>query len=86
MSAKSLVHRDLACRNVLVDDNNILKISDFGLTRALYKDAAYVKKTKGKLPIKWMSIEAIFDRVFTTKSDVYEIGLRLLNIFLNLLF
>jgi serine/threonine protein kinase len=67
------VHRDLACRNVLVDDNQILKISDFGLCRAIYKDTAYVKKTKGRLPLKWMSIEAIFDREFTRQSDVYVV-------------
>ena len=65
------MHRDLACRNVLVDDNQVLKISDFGLCRAIYKDTAYVKKTKGRLPLKWMSIEAIFDREFTKQSDVY---------------
>ena len=68
-----MVHRDLACRNVLVDDHQILKISDFGLTRAIYKDEAYVKKTQGRLPVKWMSIEAIFDREFTKQSDVYVI-------------
>ena len=59
-----------------MDDNNILKISDFGLCRAIYKDVAYVKKTKGRLPLKWMSIEAIFDREFTKQSDVYVIDVR----------
>jgi serine/threonine protein kinase len=74
LHSKDLVHRDLACRNVLVDDNQILKISDFGLCRAIYKDTAYVKKTKGRLPLKWMSIEAIFDREFTRQSDVWSFG------------
>ncbi|XP_062523425.1 uncharacterized protein LOC134198105 isoform X2 [Corticium candelabrum] len=74
LHSKDMVHRDLACRNVLVDDHQILKISDFGLTRAIYKDEAYVKKTQGRLPVKWMSIEAIFDREFTKQSDVWSFG------------
>ena len=61
-----MVHRDLACRNILVGENKALKISDFGLTR----EDVYIKTTSGKLPLRWMAIESIVDRVFTTKSDV----------------
>ena len=64
------MHRDLAARNVLVCDNNIVKISDFGLTRDIYETNVYVKETPGKLPVKWMSVEAIFNQIYTTKSDV----------------
>jgi len=42
------VHRDLAARNVLVASGNICKISDFGLTRDVYEDDAYLKKSKGR--------------------------------------
>ena len=62
-----LVHRDLACRNILIGENKSLKISDFGLAR---ENEIYVKTTDGKLPLRWMAIECIVDRVFTTKSDV----------------
>lgn len=47
-----------------------MKIGDFGLTRYIYNDKMYVNLKGGKLPIKWMSIEAIFDRTFSTASDV----------------
>ena len=35
---------------------------------------AYVKTTTGRLPIKWMAIESINDRRYTTMSDVWSYG------------
>ena len=43
-----LVHRDLAARNVLVATGKVCKVSDFGLTRDVYIDETYWKKTEGK--------------------------------------
>ena len=70
LSQKGFVHRDLACRNILVGENKTVKIGDFGLTRYIYDDRIYVTKRGGKLPLKWMAIEAIFDLMFTSASDV----------------
>ncbi|KAF7260599.1 hypothetical protein EG68_02041 [Paragonimus skrjabini miyazakii] len=43
LSTKSIVHRDLAARNILVSKRDVLKISDFGLTRSV--DEYYRKLT-----------------------------------------
>ena len=52
-----LVHRDLAARNVLVAKGKICKVSDFGLTRDVYIDETYWKKTEGKcMKIKIMNM------------------------------
>lgn len=37
----------------------------------------YRKKTGGRLPVKWMSPEAIFDSIYTTESDVWSFGILL---------
>ena len=51
-------------------DENVVKICDFGLAKDVYKYDNYVKKGDGPLPIKWMAIESIRDKIFTSKSDV----------------
>ena len=62
---------------MLVGDGKMLKITDFGLSRKISCDSAYVKATKGQLPLKWMAIESIVDREFTTASDVWSFGITL---------
>ncbi|XP_065844704.1 tyrosine-protein kinase receptor torso-like [Oscarella lobularis] len=74
LSGKGLVHRDLACRNLLVCENKLLKVSDFGLTRSVYHDGSYSQKTTRRLPLRWMSIEAITHRLFSEQSDVWSFG------------
>lgn len=54
LESKKLVHRDLAARNVLVSDNIVAKVSDFGLTKADSK-----MSDDAKLPIKWTAPEAL---------------------------
>ena len=58
MATKGFVHRDLAARSVLLGDNKVVKVADFGLSRHLYEDAYQTKNAK-KLPMKWMPPESI---------------------------
>ena len=75
MSSLGIVHRDLACRNVLVGEYKNLKINDFGLSRVTSStNDVYVKTTRGRLPWKWMAIESITDGEFTTATDVWSYG------------
>ncbi|XP_072388296.1 uncharacterized protein Ret [Diabrotica undecimpunctata] len=75
LSDMKLVHRDLAARNVLLADDKVCKISDFGLTRDVYEDNAYLKRSKGRVPVKWMAPESLADHIYTTKSDVWSFGI-----------
>uniref|UniRef100_A0A8C4L2Q7 receptor protein-tyrosine kinase n=1 Tax=Equus asinus TaxID=9793 RepID=A0A8C4L2Q7_EQUAS len=74
LSEKQFIHRDLAARNVLVGENLASKIADFGLSRG---EEVYVKKTMGRLPVRWMAIESLNYSVYTTKSDVWSFGVLL---------
>ncbi|TMW48237.1 hypothetical protein DOY81_006679 [Sarcophaga bullata] len=65
-----ITHRDLAARNVLIDERKILKISDFGLSR----HDVYINTKTRKLPLRWLSIEAIVYNTYSSKSDVWAYG------------
>uniref|UniRef100_T1IKX3 receptor protein-tyrosine kinase n=1 Tax=Strigamia maritima TaxID=126957 RepID=T1IKX3_STRMM len=81
LASKKFVHRDLAARNILLADNNVVKICDFGLAKDLYKYSNYKKKGGGPLPIKWMALESIRDKVFSASSDVWSFGIVLWEFF-----
>ncbi|XP_016330145.1 fibroblast growth factor receptor 2 isoform X3 [Sinocyclocheilus anshuiensis] len=81
LASQKCIHRDLAARNVLVTESNVMKIADFGLARDVHNIDYYKKTTNGRLPVKWMAPEALFDRVYTHQSDVWSFGVLMWEIF-----
>jgi FMS-like tyrosine kinase 1 len=81
LASRRVLHGDLAARNILLADNNVVKICDFGLAKSMYKSDNYKKKGDGPLPVKWMAIESIRDKVFSTQSDVWSFGIVLWEFF-----
>ncbi|XP_037040571.1 activated Cdc42 kinase-like isoform X1 [Bradysia coprophila] len=81
---KRLIHRDLASRNVLVFSKDKVKISDFGLSRALGVGKDYYQTNFNvnlKLPIAWCAPECINFLRFTNASDVWGYGVCLWEMF-----
>jgi fyn-related kinase len=74
LEEQNYVHRDLAARNVLVGENNICKVGDFGLSRVLENEDEYTAKEGAKFPIKWTAPEAALMNKFSIKSDVWSFG------------
>lgn len=77
---KNYVHRDIAARNILLCNKEYVKLSDFGLTR--YIDEIYQEtESQLKLPVKWLAIESLCFRIFTSKSDVWMFSVCMWEIF-----
>ncbi|CAH1707420.1 unnamed protein product [Aphis gossypii] len=79
LESKNCIHRDLAARNCLVDDKNIVKISDFGMSRE--EEEYIVSDGMKQIPIKWTAPEALNFGKYTTLCDVWSYGVLCWEIF-----
>lgn len=57
LESKNCIHRDLAARNCLVGDSDIVKISDFGMSREDEGGIYIVSSGTRQIPIKWTAPE-----------------------------
>ncbi|CAH0406398.1 unnamed protein product [Chilo suppressalis] len=72
------LHRDLACRNILLSTLEIVKIGDFGLMRALPDaDDCYVMSERRRVPFPWCAPESLRTRQFSHASDVWMFAVAL---------
>ena len=57
-------------------DSKTVKISDFGMSCHVPNSLVYIRKSDHqRIPIRWMALESIFRREFTTASDVWSYGI-----------
>ena len=73
LSVLQCIHRDLAGRNVLVAEDYVLKIADFGLTRNIPNNDYYKKTTDVSISQIYVSISQLYDRkIFGTDETTYS--------------
>ena len=87
LSERNIYHGDLAARNVLLTDQLVAKVSDFGLSRRLYHDMSQFSIYDGeavtlRLPMKWLALETLkHGQVVPVKSDVWSFGVLMWELF-----
>ncbi|XP_017781945.1 PREDICTED: activated CDC42 kinase 1 isoform X2 [Nicrophorus vespilloides] len=82
LECKRFLHRDLACRNVLLASVDKVKIGDFGLMRALpQQEDCYVMTEHKKVPFPWCAPESLRSRQFSHASDVWMFGVTVWEMF-----
>ncbi|XP_050670483.1 uncharacterized protein LOC126969204 isoform X2 [Leptidea sinapis] len=75
------VHRDIRAANCLIDRMHSLKLADFGMAREVdEEESIYSTKRRSLVPVFWVAPEGLDKGVFTSASDVWSLGVLLLEI------
>ncbi|KAL7406457.1 hypothetical protein ABVT39_019875 [Epinephelus coioides] len=77
LESKKCIHRDLAARNCLVAEHNVVKISDFGMSRQQDDGVYSAEGGLRQIPVKWTAPEALNYGRYTMESDVWSFGVLL---------
>jgi len=92
LHAFKIIHRDIAARNMLLDDNYVLKIGDFGLAQKgeeyhnsyniIQNDDQKMKIFEEKLPFAWLAVEVLSQgKSFGFDTDVWAYGVTIWEFF-----
>ena len=67
-----VIHLDIKPDNLMLDENGVVKVLDFGIARVLKGDATATRRLAGTL--RYMSPEQVTGRPMDRRSDVFSLG------------
>jgi serine/threonine protein kinase len=72
--AHGLIHRDLKPSNVMVDEDRLVRLMDFGLAKFIADDAAVTADGRLVGTFRYMAPEQILGEKLDARADLYSLG------------
>jgi len=80
LGTQGILHRDIAARNILLDQHLTPKITDFGRARKVENIADEFPTEDTVHPLKWTAPEMLLKQMSSEKTDVWAFGIAMLEI------
>ncbi|KAI9291339.1 Pkinase-domain-containing protein [Neoconidiobolus thromboides FSU 785] len=77
LHSNNIIHRDIKGGNILVDDQDNVKIADFGVSKKVQDSVMSVitpQRTSLQGSVYWMAPEVVKQTHYTRKADIWSLG------------
>ena len=71
---KNIIHRDIKPENIFMNENNDIKIGDFGISKQFNPNQDYTKTLNKAGSLFYIAPEILTDGIYNEKSDMYSLG------------